>query len=290
MRNPRQNAGLSRGMTISVIIIALLAMTSGIGLIFYASVLHPTQLRAQATASTQTQLTMDAGATAKANAQVAGTAHALANVTATAQIMATAQAVATATALQTVYNQATSGNPIVNDSLRGQDGLNWDQYRAVGGGGCGFSGGAFHANMPQKGYYIPCFAQASNFSNFALQVQMNIVNGDIGGLVFRANSSSSKYYIFSISRDGTYSLLLSLDDKQNNQLTYGHSQAINTNQNQTNLLTIVARGSNMYLYVNKHYVVSVSDNTYSYGQIGVFGADHTNPTDVAFSDLQIWRL
>jgi len=233
---------------------------------------------------------MAARATAQANAQATGTAQALVNATATAQSIATAQAVATATALQNIYNQATGGNPLLNEALNGQDSLNWDQYPAVGGGGCGFSGGALHANVPQKGYYVPCFAQASNFSNFTLQVQMTIVQGDAGGVVFRANSASSKFYIFAVGRDGSYTLLISLDDKHSNPLTYGNSRAINTNLNQTNLLTIIARGSNIYLYVNKQYVGSVSDSTYSSGQIGLFGADNTNPTDVAFGHIQIWQL
>lgn len=289
-RPPGQHSGLSRGMTILLLIAALLVLISGISLIFYASVLHPAQLRAQATATAETQLTMAARATALANAQATGTAQALANATATAQSIATAQAAATAMALQSIYNQATSGTPLLNEALNGQDSLNWDQYPAVGGGGCSFSGGALHANIPQKGYYIPCFAQASNFSNFALQVQMTVVQGDIGGVVFRANSASSKFYAFTVGRDSSYGLLISLDNKHNNPLTYGDSRAINTNLNQTNLLTIIARGSNIYLYVNKQYVGSASDSTYSSGQIGLFGADHTNPTDVAFSDIQIWQL
>ena len=289
-RHPGRRSGLSRAMTISLIIAALLVLISGFGLIFYAAALHPAQLRAQATATAETQLTMAARATAQANAQATGTAQALVNATATAQSIATAQAVATATALQNIYNQATGGNPLLNEALNGQDSLNWDQYPAVGGGGCSFSGGALYANVPQKGYYVPCFAQASNFSNFTLQVQMTIVQGDGGGLVFRANSASSKFYIFAVGRDGSYTLLISLDDKHNNPLTYGNSRAINTNLNQTNLLTIVARGSNIYLYVNKQYVGSVSDSTYNSGQIGLFGADNTNPTDVAFGHIELWQL
>ncbi len=289
-QHPRRRSGLSRAMTISLVIAALVVLISGISLIFYVSVLHPAQLRAQATATAQTQLTMETRATAQANAQATGTAQALVNATATAQSIATAQAVATATALQNIYNQATRGTPLLNEALNGQDSLNWDQYPAVGGGGCSFSGGALHANIPQKGYYIPCFAQASNFSNFTLQVQMTIVQGDTGGVVFRANSTSSKFYIFSVGRDSSYSLLISLDDKHNTPLTYGNSRAINTNLNQTNLLTVIARGSNIYLYVNKQYVGSVSDSTYSSGQIGLFGADDTNPTDVAFSHIEMWQL
>ena len=70
----------------------------------------------------------------------------------------------------------------------------------------------------------------------------------------------------------------------------GSSNPNNTNLNQTNLLIVIARGSYIYLYVNKQYAGSVTDNTYTSGQIGVFGADNANPTDVAFSHTQLWKL
>src|SRR5260370_12607172 len=187
-------------MTISRITAWLLVLTSGFGLIFDAAALPPAQLRAKATATAETQLTMAARATAQANAQATGTAQALANATATAQSIATAQAVATATALQNIYNQATGGNPLLNEALNGQDSLNWDQYPAVGGGGCSFSSGALYPNVQQKRYYLPCFAQASNFSYFTLHLLMTIVQGNAGGVVFRANSASSKFYIFAVGR------------------------------------------------------------------------------------------
>ncbi len=67
----------------------------------------------------------------------------------------------------------------------------------------------------------------------------------------------------------------------------GSSNPNNTNLNQTNLLIVIARGSYICLYVNKQYAASVTDNTSTSGQIGVFGADNANPTDVAFSHRQI---
>src|SRR5262249_53111557 len=118
------------GTTILLIILALLVMASGIGLIYYSAVFHPGQLYAQATATAQ--------ASGTANAQATRPAQAYANSTATAQAVATAQAMATTTALQNIYNQATSGAPILNDPLNANNIYHWDAGNASLGGSCGF--------------------------------------------------------------------------------------------------------------------------------------------------------
>lgn len=63
-----------------------------------------------------------------------------------------------------------------------------------------------------------------------------------------------------------------------------------TFQGDSNILTVVARGSELYLFVNKQLVTEVSDNTYTFGQIGVFALDQGNITEVSFSNVQVWQL
>src|SRR5712692_1123969 len=289
-RRPQRRAGLSRGMTILLVILALLIMSSGFALIYYSTVYHPNQLRMQATATSQTSQTMVARVTATANAQATGTAVAIANATATAQAQATADVIATATALQNIYTSATRGTPALSESLGFNTGSNWDEDLAQGGGGCSFSGGTYHASLYSKGFYFTCIANNTNFSNFALQVQMKITRGDAGGLVLRGNNSAAKFYVLRVGRDGTYDLFTSKDTTHSTPLAYGNSPTIIKDVGRTNLLTIVARGSSIYIYINKQYVGSVADGTYKSGQIGVLAEDHTNPTDVIYSNLQVWRL
>lgn len=282
--------GLSRGMTILLIVLALLIMSFGIGLIYYSIVYRPAQLHAQATATTQALQTREVQGTATAGTQATGTAVAFAHATATTQVQATAEVQGTATALQNIYTSATSGSPTLSDSLAGNNGSGWDEDQAQGGGGCGFTGGAYHASLYSKGFYFPCFAQNTNFGDLAYQVQMTIIRGDYGGLIFRAKSTASKFYVFRLESDGIYDLFVSQDNNHTTELSYGNSPAIHKYAGHSNLLAVVARGNNMYLYINKQYVSTVSDDTYKSGQIGVFAEDHTNPTDVAFSNLQIWKL
>jgi len=281
--------GLPRGMVIVLAVLAVLIILCGGALIYYSTVYHPAQLHAEATSTAQTQQTQVANATGTADTQATGTAVAVANATATANAQATAFVVATQTALQNIYTSATSGTPALSESLASNTSSNWDVDQAQGGGGCGFSGGAYHASLDSKGFYFPCFANNTNFSNFAMQMQMTIVSGDAGGLIFRANGAS-KAYAWQIDTGGNYDLFVSRSSTQNTDLLNGSAPSFKQHTGQTNLLTVIARGGSIYLYINKQYVGNVTDSTYSSGQIGVLVNDHTNPTDVAFSNLQVWRL
>ncbi|HCP75134.1 MAG TPA: hypothetical protein DIU08_10885, partial [Ktedonobacter sp.] len=207
-----------------------------------------------------------------------------------AQAQATANVIATTTALQNIYTSATNGSPALHDSLSANTGSNWEEDQAQGGGGCAFTGGAYHASIDQKGFYFACAAQNTNFSNFAYQVQMTITKGDAGGVFFRGNRSASKFYLLSFARDGTYDLFVSKDQNHSTDLSFGNSSAIKQSLGQANLITVILRGNTIYFYVNKQYAGSVNDSTYKSGQIGVFVDAHTTATDVAFTNAQVWKL
>lgn len=277
-------------MTITLILLALLVMISGFGLIFYSAIYHPAQLHAQATSTAQTLQTADTRGTAQANAQATGTAIAFANATATAAAQATADVVGTMTALQNIYTAATRGTPALSESLSGENGSNWDIDQAVGGGGCSFTGGAYHASLYAKGYYFSCMANNTNFGNFAFQVQMTNVRGDSAGILFRSGNGGMKAYYFIIASDGTFDFFVSPSGTNNRELAYGSDAGIKRGAGQSNLLTVIARGSSFYLYINAQYVGNANDGTFQGGQIGFLVIDHTNPTEAAFSNLQIWKL
>ena len=290
-QRPQRRRGLSTGRLILFIVLALLII-GGSGLILYTTVIQPEQFHAQATATAQANVTGTAQSQATETAQAAATATTEAHATATAQAQATAQVLATAAALQSIYTQATSGSPVLTDPLTQQDANNWEVDDKTGGGGCAFTGGSFHASMPQKGFFASCYAQNSNFSNFAFQVQMTILKGDRGGIIFRSDSAATKFYLLRFDQDGTYNLFVYTDNSGSNakNLLEGSAPTFHTGANQANEIAVVARGSNMYVYVNQQYVTSLTDGTYSSGEIAVFAEDHTNSTEVAFSNAQVWKL
>jgi hypothetical protein len=291
---PPKRRRTSLTVTILLIIIVLFLL-GGSGLIYYVSVYQPQKLHADATATVNAQITGTAQANAQATANALATSQAQANATATSQASATAVASATATALQAVLSQATSGNPTLNDSLSAPSSNNWDQLSASNSaqrGSCAYTGGAYHSNMPTQGYFQPCYARAPTFSNFAYQVQMTIKQGDEGGIIFRADPANSKFFLFRISQSGAYDLFLYID----NQGTHARNLLSNSTSlfkqgvNQTNTVTVVARGGSMYFYINGQYLDNVSNSTLTSGKIGVFGESKTNQTDVSFSTAEVWQL
>ncbi len=143
---------------------------------------------------------------------------------------------------------------------------------------------------PQPNTFYRCTARATNFIDFAYQVQMTLVKGDQAGIIFRFDGIRKAFYSCSISNKGTYAL--DIDNQQGfvSQLTSGSSSAIKTGLNQSNLVAVLARGSQIYLYVNGQYLASAQDSTYKNGAIGVIAEDDGHPTEALFSDAKVWKL
>ncbi len=282
--------GLSRGTMIAVIVLSVLLILAGSGLIYYSAVFHPAQLHAEATATVQAIYTQQAHMTATANAEATGTAIAEANATATANAQATAQAIATATAEANIYAQGTSGTPALNDPLSYPN--NWANEYGTNGGGCNFSAGAYHITEPTKGYFLFCPALGSNFSNLTFQVNIDIIAGDFAGIGIRGNEAAGSAYYFTIYVDGSYdfSVWKNNNGDDSRSLQSGTSTSIKSGHNQINLVTIIARNHTFYLFVNKHFIASAQDSSFSSGEIGLFAGDQTHPADVAFSNAKVWRL
>ena len=98
--------------------------------------------------------------------------------------------------------------------------------------------------------------------------------------------------IFYIGKDGIYNLFLykNIKGQQGELLKNGSSSAIKIGFNQPNLLAVLANGSNLYLYINKQFVTSVSDSTSTSGQLGIIALPNTNPTEVVGSNIQVWQI
>jgi eukaryotic-like serine/threonine-protein kinase len=185
---------------------------------------------------------------------------------------------------------------VLNDPLRDYSkGYNW-QEMSDKNGSCTFREGAYHAKMVQGAAYVtPCSAQNTDFTNFTYEVQMKILHGDCGALLFRSASTTTNYYYFEVCVDGTYALYLYGKSIASNAGTFiaPHSDiAIHKGLNQTNVVAVVAQVSTLDLYVNHSQVASISDGTSTNGQIGVAadGSMSNSSTEVAFSNARVWTL
>jgi eukaryotic-like serine/threonine-protein kinase len=186
------------------------------------------------------------------------------------------------------------GTLVLSDPLRDNSrGYSWDVGNLSGQGICRFAGNTYHVvqNAIVLGGITTCNSQAlPSQSNFAIQVQVTITSGDAGGIAFRAQDLD--FYLFAIAPDGSYHFeVVQVNELQPpHTVSQGVDPAIHKGLNQPNLLAVVAVGNTIHLYVNKHEVDTVTDNTFQSGQIGLTAEESTNPTDVMFSNAMVWKL
>jgi hypothetical protein len=241
------------------LLLALIALLLvGSGLLYYATVYQPKRMHAQATTT-------------------AATSTAQAHATNQVQLKATATAAA-----ENPYAQ--SGTLALVDPLsKNNKRYAWDENT-----NCAFINGTYHAIAPDARYSDYCTAYSTDFSNLTYEVQMTILKGDAGGVIFRMeNTNPNQYYDFHIDQDGTYRLE-AVSGSGGPTLKQGSSSAIKRGLNQTNLIAVVVQSTNIALYVNRQSLGSINDNTYKHGQIGLYAVVYTQPTEVAFSNAKVW--
>ena len=253
---PPPRRGLSASVTSLFIILTLLIIGGGGGLAYYATIFHPAELHAQATVVAQ-------------------------------NVVAEATARSASINPQQLYTQITSSTPSITDPLNNVNSSIWEATTS-----CNLTNGAYHASIAIKSEIVFCRALSTDFHNVAFQVQMTILKGDLGGLMFRGSLDASNQvqsYFFALDPAGGYHLFTLLGGGLN-PLRENTSQAITSGLNKPNLITVIARDNRFYLYVNKQFVAVVRDNLYSSGLVGLFALDLKLPTDVVFSNAQMWAL
>ncbi len=199
------------------------------------------------------------------------------------QATVTVQTMATATAAK-VY--PFSADVQLNDKLvdNGQ-GVGWTTSQ-----NCAFSNNAYHVTQTTTNTFSICPAANTNYSNFTYQVSMQIIKGEIGGITFRGDGDNYRYYTFVFSPDSSYALWAYSQPSHPKTLQEGSASSFKTGLGQSNVISVVARGNTITLYVNGQQIMTTKDTIYSSGQIGMTAYDTTGPADVAFSNAQVWKL
>ena len=255
-----------RGPSMRVILISAIALILVLGGIAFGFVSYNNTQQSNANAT----------ATAQANNKATATAHA--NQIATS-VAATAAAVAS--------NYPFSANLKLSDPLiNNSKGSGWQEDNF-----CKFQGSAYHAFDAQANTFTACSAINTNFSNFTFEVEAVLNSGDAIGITFRGNADKSQFYRLAIYTDGSYAVYLYVDTTGTNsrKLTNGTITPTPDLTN-TNLISVVARGSTMTIYFNKTEVTSFTDPTYGSGQIGVAATDISKSADAVFTNLNVWAL
>ena len=225
--------------------------------------------------------------------QANGTATAVGRVTSTAnaQASATVNAQATGTVVASHYpfsNNLVLNDPMTDDSHVGQYG--WDENTS-----CSFSAGSYHALEGTAQHFHLCVANTPTFSDFTFEVQMAIKSGGNtaqGGVLFRADTNNDRFYVLFLDTQGNYELDIQANQSGTNTRTLktGQVSGYATGFFQVHTVGIVAKGSQITLYIDQKQITQVTDTTYSGGQIGVISSYGSSSTEVVYNNAKVWQL
>src|SRR5260370_7390562 len=184
----------------------------------YGTVLRPNTFRTQATTVASHFLT----------AQVRAT------------LQATTQALASATAFQHLYLRTVSNQPVYSDPLNEQENGDGNASSSPTSEGA-FIKGAYHIFESERYLSYYCLSPVGTLIDFAFQVQLTLIKGDEGGIIFGitgtdTNLTNADY--FGIDYTGDYSLV-NESNQQFKILLHRFNRFINTNSNLANLLTVI---------------------------------------------------
>ena len=267
--------------TIIIAAIVLILIIGGLSSFF---VIHNNQV-AQQNANATATANANATGTAVAHDNATGTAIANANATGTAIANATGTAIANANATATAI--ATSHYPpftilALNDPLTSNSGSGWASVSQ-----CQFTSTGYQVSIAQAGYNEECFNGSTNFGDFAYQITMTIVQGDCGGLIFRAVNNQN-FYVYEVCQGGQYDSLLYVKNALAGSTKVASSSAIHTGLNQVNTLAVVVQGNTINLYANGQRIDFFTDSTFAHGEIGVLANDVSSPTTVDYTNALVW--
>jgi hypothetical protein len=180
------------------------------------------------------------------------------------------------------------GALVMNDNLEAPDQYPWGR-KSGSGYFCGYMNENYHAQESQPLTYNQCLLQSpKNFTDFLFQATVQIIKGDDGGLVFRANPTTYVEYRFDVAANGTFDLIRQASNKAPQQLIKPTpSHTIHKGNSETNQLAVLTERTHVYLFVNG---INVDTSTIglSSGAIGFHAYDYSNPTDVVFLNAQLW--
>ncbi len=283
-KRPRSKMGIVLIVGGVILLIAAVCALIGGGVYGYqVLVVQPTGT-AQAVALAQNATaTAYSAQVATLSAQVTGTAQSratateIAGATSTARAQATATQVAAVTATADSILSAAHGVPsgwhlyqyetFDKPNSAWHTGSSSDEFQS---GSASIEGGQYiWQESSKQGFVWSVRPNTLYSSDYYMSVDARLDSGYAAteyGLIFRLNSQTESYYLFSISNQATYELML----RNNNawtELRSGASAALVPNQ--TNTIGVLAIGPQITLFVNGRQLTQLTDNTLQRGGIGV---------------------
>ena len=129
-----------------------------------------------------------------------------------------------------------------------------------------------------------------HFTDFILEVETKLVAGADANWhnVICRWQDADNYYVLDISADGYYAILKWLNGNKILLVSPTYSSYIYQGQGITNLMHIECIGSTLSLTVNGHILATITDTSFTGGDIGLSAATVGNTfTEVAFDDIVV---
>lgn len=191
-----------------------------------------------------------------------------------------------------LYSGVQALSPTTTSELNSVAGSPWKESAPVSDShpyACEFKDGSYHVTITKLKSGYTCL-ESTSYADFALQVDITMVQGDEASIAFRHPTRGNNYaWIFDTQgRYGVY--LYSGSQLKQTLLSFAHADELKTGLQQTNTIMIIAHKATFNLYANGKFVNSFIDSTYTAGTFGLSAFAHNKQTEVGFSNLKIWRL
>ncbi|MFC1958991.1 family 16 glycoside hydrolase [Chloroflexota bacterium] len=181
-------------------------------------------------------------------------------------------------ALPKLYYKDDFSDPSSGWLRKSDEGSEWD-----------YENGEYHVLFHRERYTSWWWNRsAGDFTDFALEIDTKVLNESQGteyGIIFRLQDADN-YYYFEVSPSGYYSV-----GKRFN----GHWTPIKheigspfiKEGNSTNRLKVVCKGSQMVFYVNGYHLLTITDETFTGGHIGVKIVANQRNAGAAFDNIVV---
>ncbi len=194
-----------------------------------------------------------------------------------------------------IPNTPYSGMVVINDRLTSNR-LGWEAIPSQKNS-CAFTDAGYEVRADNINKSQTCLADKTNLGDFALQIEMTLKTGDVGGIWFRdsyllillGNSFTDGFFdLYAVTRNGYRTDLLPECNPIQTGCPIGESFA----PQQTVTVTIIARDTSIELYVDTFRVKTLTNGVSPTGSIGVFAeianGQQDAQTDVLFANMRIW--
>ena len=165
-------------------------------------------------------------------------------------------------------------------------------YNQRTNGFCLFQQDAYHVSTNVTGTFTLCptTQQQPTTGDMTFEVQMQILHGDCGGIVFRADFQQGNFYYFDVCFDGRHYFVTYAHNALLTQFPMQSTPfaALQSNPQTSVTVAIVARGSLLSFYLDHQQIDQLTDATYTSGQISLFSFSINRPTEVVFSNARLW--